>query len=517
MPKEMLINAVEGEECRIAIVEDGVLEELYLERAGSERHVGNIYKGRVNNVEPSIQAAFVEIGMAKNGFLHASDVVPSAHPRRKGTPEDQEEAAKAGGARRVPIQAIFKPGDEVLVQITKEGIGTKGPSLTTALSIPGRYLVLMPGLARLGVSRKIEDEAARRSLRDLLASLSPPAGMGFIIRTAGQDRSKRDLQRDLQYLSRLWKVVTARAQGAKAPAEVFRESDLVARTLRDIYTPDIKTIWVDSEAALKRVHEFMKIALPRQAKCAKLHADKVPLFHKYRLEEAIEQIYSRIVPLPKGGTLVIDQTEALVAIDVNSARFRHGKDAEESAHQLNLIAAKEIARQIRLRDLGGLLIMDFVDMEKAENRRHVEKALRDALKNDRARSRMLRMSKFGIIEMTRQRMQPSLERSTYMDCPYCKGVGIIKTRESMALEVMRHLALLAGRDRLARIEVTLHPEVADALNNQKRDSLARLERDSGKRIRIVVDPVVGVEHAGYRCLDDRGAEVRPEEARAAGR
>jgi len=511
MAKEMLINAVEGEECRIAILEDGALEELYLERAGTERHVGNIYKGRVNNVEPSIQAAFVEIGMAKNGFLHASDVIPSAHPRRKPGADDKE----GGDAHRVPIQSIFKPGDEVLVQVTKEGIGTKGPSLTTALSIPGRYLVLMPGLTRLGVSRKIEDEATRRELRELLASLEPPQGMGFIIRTAGLGKSKRELQRDLQYLSRLWKVVKTRAQSAKAPAELFRESDLVVRTLRDLCTPDITSIRVDSEAALKRVHEFMKIALPRQVKTAQLYAEKVPLFHKYRLEEAIEQIYGRIVQLPKGGTLVIDQTEALVAIDVNSARFRHGKDAEESAHQLNVIAAKEIARQIRLRDLGGLLIMDFVDMDKAENRRHVEKVLRDALKNDRARSRILHMSKFGIIEMTRQRVQPSLERSTYMDCPHCKGAGIIKTRESMALEVMRHLKLLTGHDTVATIEVTLHPEVADAVNNQKRELLARLERDLHKRIRIIVDPILGVEHVDYRCLDDRGAEVRTDDHRAA--
>lgn len=518
MAKEMLITVVEGEECRIAILENGVLEELYLERAGAERHVGNIYKGRVNNTEPSIQAAFVDIGMPKNGFLHASDVVSSAHPSRKqgGGGDGKEKGGEKGDAPRVPIQAIFKPGDEVLVQITKEGIGTKGPSLTTALSIPGRYLVLMPGLTRLGVSRKIEDEETRRQLRELLGSLNPPTDMGFIIRTAGQDKSKRELQRDLQYLSRLWKVVKSRSQSAKAPAEIFRESDLVVRTLRDICTPDIKTIWVDSEGVLKRVLEFMKIALPRQVDSAKLHTDSVPLFHKYHIEEAIEQIYSRIVPLPKGGTLVIDQTEALVAIDVNSARFRHGKDAEESAHQLNVIAAKEIARQIRLRDLGGLLIMDFVDMEKAENRRDVEKVLRDALKSDRARSRMLRMSKFGIVEMTRQRMQPSLERSTYKDCPYCKGAGIIKTRESMALEVMRHLKLLIARDRVSTIEVTLHPEVADAVNNQKREMLSRMEQDLRKRIRILVDPVVGVEHAGYRCLDDRGSEVRTEDGRLGG-
>ena len=506
--KEMLINVAEGEECRIAIVDRGILEELYLERAGVQRHVGNIYKGRITNVEPSIQAAFVDIGMLKNGFLHASDVIPAAWPRRKHHPE-----AEGGGdgrnEHRPPIQTILRPGDEVIVQITKEGIGTKGPSLTTSLSIPGRYLVLMPSLPRLGVSRKIED-GTRRELRDALESLNPPKDMGFIIRTAGQGKSKRELQRDLQYLVRLWKAVQARAQSSKAPAEVFRESDLVVRTLRDIFTPAIRTIWVDSESVLKRVHEFMQIAMPRQVEAAKLYAEAVPLFHKYKLEEAIEQIYSRIVALPRGGTLVIDQTEALVAIDVNSAKFRHGKDAEESAHQLNVIAAKEIARQVRLRDLGGLILMDFVDMEKAENRRHVEKALRDAFKGDRARSRMLRMSKFGIVEMTRQRVQPSLERATYMDCPHCRGTGIIKTRDSMALEVMRHLRLLMSRQQVATVEVTLHPEVADSVNNLKREALAHMESEFHKRIRILVDPGVGVEYVNYRCLDDRASEVREE-------
>ena len=512
----MLINMVEGEECRIAVVEDGNLDELYLERAGVERHVGNIYKGRVNNVEPTIQAAFVDIGMPKNGFLHASDVLPSAYPRRKkGNPEAQGGDAKGsragGGGRRPNIQEIFRPGDEVVVQITKEGIGTKGPSLTTALSIPGRYLVLMPGLGRLGVSRKIEDEGIRRELRDLLGSLNPPPDMGFIVRTAGLGRTKRDLQRDLQYLVRLWKVVQVRVESEKPPAEIFRESDLVLRTLRDIYTPEIKTIWVDSEPVLKRVRDFMKIALPRNVGTAKLYTEKLPLFHKYHLEEAIERVYSRTVPLPKGGSIVIDQTEALVAIDVNSGKFRHGRDAEESAHQLNLMAANEIARQIRLRDLGGVLVIDFVDMDKAENRRHVERVFRDAFKTDKARSQMLHISKFGIIEMTRQRVQPSLERATYMDCPHCKGSGIIKNSESMGLEVLRNLKVMISRDPIVQIDVTLHPAVAEYVNNAKRASLTKMEAEFHKRVHILGDSDTRIDEAVYRCLDDRGQEVRVSE------
>ena len=518
MSTEMLINVAEGQECRIAIVRGGILEELYMERASVERHVSNIYKGRVNNIEPSIQAAFVEIGMPKNGFLHVSDVISRAYPRRlrggnaKGKEKEKgEEKGKRRGRdhrRRRTIQEIFRPGDDVVVQITKEGIGTKGPSLTTALSIPGRYLVLMPHLGRLGVSRKIEEEAVRKQLRELLAGLKPPPDMGFIVRTAGLGRSKRDIQRDLNYLVRLWKVVKTRAKSEKAPAEIFRESDLILRTLRDIYTSEITTIWVDSEPALRRVRDFMKIIMPRYQRRAKLYDGKVPLFHKYRVEEAIEGACSRTVPLPKGGSLVIDQTEALVAVDVNSGRFRHGRDAEESAHQLNLMAAKEIVRQIRFRDLGGLLILDFVDMEKAQNRRHVEKVLRDAFKTDRARSQMSHISKFGIVEMTRQRVQPSLERTTYMDCPYCKGSGIIKNPESMALEVMRRLKLLTGRDQIAQIEIRLHPNVAEYISNTRRAALAKIESNNQQRIRLVNDHQAGMDQLVCLCFDRHGKEIR---------
>jgi ribonuclease E len=506
MPKEMLINVAEGEECRIAVVQDGHLEGLFLERSGTERHVGNIYKGRVVNVEPSIQAAFVDIGMPRNGFLHVSDICGRAYPKRL---RQQLKGNGKGRRKQRTIQQILRPGDEVVIQITKEGIGTKGSSLTTFLSIPGRYLVLMPGLSRLGVSRKIEDEDKRKKLRELLASLDPPKDLGLIVRTAGQGRGKRDLRRDMNYLTRLWKVVLGRARSAKPPAEIFRESDLVVRTLRDIFTSDVEAIWVDSEAVLKRVQDFLKIAMPRQKGVAKLYEDETPLFHKYRIEEAIEAVFSRTVNLPKGGTLVFDQTEALVAIDVNSGSFRHGKNAEESAKELNLMAAREIARQLRLRDLGGVIVIDFVDMEKAENRRAVEKALREAMKDDRARHRMLRMSQFGIVEMTRQRVQPSLQRAAYTDCPTCKGAGVVKTAASMGLDVMREVQLLAGRDPVHTIEVTVHTSVADYINNNRRETLVGIEQSQEKTVRIAADPASPVDRANYRCLDERGIEVNP--------
>ncbi len=291
-----------------------------------------------------------------------------------------------------PLQEIFRRGDEVLVQVIKESIGTKGPTLSTYISIPGRYLVLMPGLNRVGVSRKIADEGQRRKLREIMNELNPPKGLGFIVRTAGLDRSKRDLARDLAYLLRLWKVILRRIKKAKTPAPIYQESDMITRTIRDIFNAEIDTIWIDEPAAFERAQEFLRVVMPRFVNRLKLYDEKVPLFHKYGIEDEIAKIQRRRVDLPEGGSIVIDQTEALVAIDVNSGNFRVENDAERTAYEMNLRAAKEIARQLRLRDLGGVIVNDFIDMRDERNRRGVEKALRDAIKRDRARTKVLRMS-----------------------------------------------------------------------------------------------------------------------------
>jgi len=539
MKQEMLINVSQPEECRIAIVEDGVLEELYVERAGQNNYVGNIYKGVVVNLEPSIQAAFVDFGVGRNGFLHISDVEPQyfrqggydpdrpingngpQRSRFEDADERDEEAEERGrrprgrgfrpGSRprvKPPIQAIFRRGDEVVVQVIKEGIGTKGPTLSTYISIPGRYVVLMPALGRVGVSRKIEDDEIRRRLRDIMNELNPPKGLGFIVRTAGSDRTKKELSRDLAYLLRLWKVIARRIRKLPAAVDIYQESDMIIRTIRDIFTAEVDAIHIDEPAAFERAKEFLQLVMPRYVNRLHLYEGKDPLFHKYHLEEEIVKIHRREVPLKAGGSIVIDQTEALVAIDVNSGSFRADDSAEETAYQMNLLAAKEIARQIRLRDLGGVIVNDFIDMRKEKHRRAVERALRDALRRDRARTKILRTSPFGLIEMTRQRIRPSLKRSVYRDCPACHGTGVIKTPETMTIEVIRMLLLAAQRPDIARVTVTVAEDVAEFVNNRKRRDLTQLE-DQGKMVvQVVGAKGVSPEHLLIECSDSEGRPVR---------
>jgi ribonuclease E len=537
MKKEMLVNALQPEESRIAIVENNVLEELYIERNSLENFVGNIYKGRVVNIEPSIQAAFVDFGVGRNGFLHVSDVEyqyykhltgpGGAAPARPDDDEEEDDRPAQRGKKRFnersvrnkpPIQEIFKRGSEVLVQVIKEGIGTKGPTLSTYISIPGRYLVLMPGLQRVGVSRKITDEGIRRQLRTALEQLNPPQGLGFIIRTAGIERSQKDLQRDLNYLLRLWKVIVRRIKKTRAPVDIYQESDMVIRTIRDIYNAEIETIWIDEPETFERAREFLKVVLPRHANRVQLYEGKEPIFHKYRIEDEITRIQQRHVPLHGGGSLVIDQTEALVAIDVNSGNFRADNDAEETAYQMNLKAAAEICRQIRLRDLGGVIVNDFIDMREERHRRGVERALRDAIRRDRARSKILRISPFGLIEMTRQRIRPSLRRSVYEDCPCCRGTGLVKTAESVAIEVVRLLLNSIHRENVSKITVEVHDRVAAYLNNRKRKDLIRFEEENDVAIHINSRADVSPEHLQIRCFDTTGSEAKfgsPEPSKSA--
>ena len=506
MAKEMLINTVAGQECRIAITQDGRLEELYIERASSASHVGNIYKARITNVEPSIQAAFVDFGLSKNGFLHISDVHPKYFPSGdEGTSE--QVGRKRPHHHRPPIQECFRRGQEVVVQMTKEGIGTKGPTMTTYLSIPGRLLVMMPRMARLGVSRKVEDPEARSRTRAALDELKLPPDMGFIVRTAGVGRSKRDLQRDLNYLTRLWKSVKQRIAGSKAPAEIYQESDLVTRTIRDVYNTDITRLICDQQSTARKVQEFLAVAMPRTKHNIELYAGKEGLFHDGGLEDEIERIYSHRVELRSGGSLVIDQTEALVAIDVNSGRFREHSDAETTALKINQEAAKEIARQLRLRDLGGVIIIDFIDMREEKNRRAVEKSLRDAMKPDRAKAKVLKISNFGIVEMTRQRMRPSLKDSMYRPCAFCEGAGRIKSEESQALQVIRDLQRASANDDVLSIEVAVTPPVAHHLTNFHRAEIVELEARTGKTVIIRADASLRGDEVTLRCTNSRGSEV----------
>jgi ribonuclease E len=562
MKKEMLINVSQPEECRIAIIEDGLLEELYIERASQDNYVGNIYKGRIVNLEPSIQAAFVDFGVGRNGFLHISDVEPQYFRQGGFDPDepgafgggrmadidvgedenggddhhddDEDDEAprprqrrndrggRGGGDRgrgrrprpgarprvKPPIQDIFQRGDEVLVQVIKEGIGSKGPTLSTYISIPGRYLVLMPALGRVGVSRKIEDDQVRRELRDIMLDLNPPKGLGFIVRTAGQDRTKKELSRDMAYLLRLWKVIVRRLKKTPGPCDIYEESDMIIRTIRDIFTSDIDSIYIDEPAAYERAKEFLQLVMPRHVHHLHPYEGREPLFHKYHLESEIANIHNRKVHLKNGGSIVIDQTEALVAIDVNSGNFRSAdNNAEETAYQLNLLAAKEIARQLRLRDLGGVIVNDFIDMRKERHRRNVERALRDAMKRDRARTKILRTSPFGLIEMTRQRIRPSLKRSVYSDCPCCTGRGMVKTAESMAIEVVRLIHLAAHQPRIAKVSVKVNDEVAAYLNNKKRREITRLEDEAQVNVQILGSASYFPEHLEFELADADGKAI----------
>src|SRR5918993_885002 len=483
MAKEMLINVSEGEECRIALVDNGRLEELYMERTSSTSHVGNIYKGRVTNVEPSIQAAFVDFGLGRNGFLHISDLMPS-YFGRKGEDIQESVGRKMARRDRPPIQRCLRRGDEIIVQIIKEGIGTKGPTLSTYLSIPGRILVMMPGMGKMGVSKKIEDEEERRRLRTILDSLKPPKGVGFIIRTAGIGKTKAEIQRDLTYLSRLWMQIEKKRTSGSGPMELYTEGDLVTRTVRDVFAADVDRLIVDSEAVGKRVKDVIKITAPRTKNKVEVYDAPIPLFHKYGIEKDIEMMYSRHVPLPSGGSLVIDSTEAIVAIDVNSGKFR---------------------------DLGGVIICDFIDLRYERHRRELEERLHENFKKDRAKTKVLRMSQFGIIEITRQRMRPSLKRSIYFDCPHCKGAGLVKTPESMSLDVMRRLAMAAHHEKVTRIELAVCPDVSFYLLNKKRRSLAALEQETAKKILVRHDQTLGLDEMKLDLFDARDGLVVIEE------
>jgi len=366
----------------------------------------------------------------------------------------------------------------------------------------------MPALGRIGVSRKIEDETVRRRLRDIMLELNPPKGVGFIVRTAGSDRSKRELSRDMAYLLRLWKVIVRRLRKLPAPAGIYEESDMIIRTIRDIFTTEVDAIYIDEPTAYERAREFLQLVMPRFVHRLQLYEGKEPLFCKYNLEEEIAKIHRRRVPLPSGGSIVIDQTEALVAIDVNSGSFRSEDSAEDTAHQMNLIAAKEIARQIRLRDLGGVIVNDFIDMRKEKHRRGVERALRDAVKRDRARTKILRTSPFGLIEMTRQRIRTNPKRSAFTECPSCGGSGVVKTPESMAIDVVRLLILAGQRHGVARITVSVAENVADFLNNRKRHDLARLEETCGISIQIIGKEDVSPEYLSVDCRDADNREIK---------
>ena len=503
----MVVNDVPGEECRIAILQDGHLEELYSERVTATSSVGNIYKGRVTNVESAIQAAFVDFGHAQRGFLHISDLHPKYFP---GGGKTEKVGRKTARRDRPLMQNCLKRGQEIIVQVLKEGIGTKGPTLTSYLSIAGRMMVMMPNMGRVGVTRKVEDDDERRSMRDVLDKLDLPDNFGFILRTAGMGRTKLELKRDVAYLTRLWKVMEKRNESVGAPCELYTESDLLIRTIRDVLRPSIKAVIVDSDSALERCNAFLRVIAPRSAPQIIRYRRGLPLFHAFDIERQIDVIHQREVSLPSGGRLVIDQTEALVAVDVNSGRSRSAKDSETNAYNTNMEAADEICRQLRLRDLGGLVINDLIDMRHMRHRRDVEERFTLNLERDRARTTVLKISEFGIMEMTRQRMRPSMRMSHFIGCPACDAQGEIKSPDSVATDVVRHIGYLLQHRDVARVEVVVSSKVASVLLSTRRRHLTVMEDQLEKQVDVRVSETIAADRVNFYAYDSTNTDLELE-------
>jgi ribonuclease E len=477
--KKMLINVADPEESRMAIVEDGVLAELIIETSLQELSRGNIYKGKIVSLEPSLHATFVDYGEARHGFLPFSEIHPDYYIR---SPE---------GTRREShprMQEVIRRNQEVLVQLEKEETATKGAALTTYISLPGRYLVLMPGSDGGGISRKIEGEKERQKIKEIVQQLEVPDGMGLIVRTAGWEKNKGDLAKDLHYLLRLWESILAKSKKMAAPSLIYQERDLVIRSIRDYFSPEIDEVLIDSKEVFNQAKDFLRTVMPRYQNRIRLYSERRPLFSKYELEKQIETIYERKVPLKSGGSIVIDAAEALVAVDVNSGRATQARGMEETAFKTNLEAAEEIARQLRLRDLGGLVVIDFIDMWDRKHKPEVERCLRNALRGDKARIEMGRISRFGLLELSRQRLRPAVSGRSFIPCANCTGSGLVKSTEAAALTVLRRVQAGLAKGGCTQVRAMLSDEVATYLLNQKRAEVFRLEKQYNLKIQIIGQP-----------------------------
>lgn len=492
--KRMLFNATQAEELRVAIVDGQNLLDLDIETLGKEQRKGNIYKGIITRIEPSLEACFVDYGTDRHGFLPFKEVSRSYF-------QDYE-----GGRAR--IQDVLKEGMEVIVQVEKDERGNKGAALTTFISLAGRYLVLMPNNPRGGgVSRRIEGEE-RQELKAAMAELDIPNGMSIIARTAGIGRSAEELEWDLNYLKQLWQAIEEAGKAHHNPYLLFMESSLLIRAIRDYFRPDIGEILVDNQEVYDQVAEFMSYVMPGNIGRLKLYEDHTPLFSRFQIEHQIESAFSRSVSLPSGGAIVIDHTEALVSIDVNSARATRGADIEDTAFKTNMEAAEEVARQMRLRDLGGLVVIDFIDMENPKHQRDVENVLRDALKKDRARVQMGKLSRFGLLELSRQRLKPALGESSHVACPRCAGTGVIRGIESTALHVLRIIQEEAMKDNTGEVRAQVPVDVATFLLNEKRAELFAMEERLD--VNVVLIPNIHLENPHYEINRIRTDDVEED-------
>lgn len=495
--RKMLLNVIDAEQARVAIIGNNGLEELYIERAGGQFVHGNIFKGRVVNIQPNLQAAFIDIGSEKHAFLHVDDVIPPfggyediLTRRRKKAPTNPQ---------FMKINDMLADGQELLVQITREALPTKGPSVTTYISLPGRYLVLMPASHTRGVSKKITNENQRRELRRELAKLSPPKDMGFIIRTAGLGHGAEELQLDLNALTELWQEICERTRKAKSPELLYHENELTIRAIRDYCNDSLDELFIDRREEYAKAVAFIKRMMPDFYQRTRLYDKREPLLAAYKVEDDIEKLFDEAVKLPSGGEILIQQTEALVAIDVNTGKMLKAESSREMIKKTNLEAAAAIARQLRLRDMGGLVMIDFIDMEHAADQREVEDAMRAATKSDRARITILPISRLGIMEMTRQRLRQSLHLAHYQSCPYCGGSGKCRKPESLGAEFVRKLRAELGKG--ADVRVTFHPRAALTIANELRQKLLELETEFQRKIVVAADEKLRLDQYVFTPLD----------------
>ncbi|MGV8074533.1 MAG: ribonuclease E/G [Syntrophobacteraceae bacterium] len=478
MNQNMIINAAHPEEFRVAFIEGQTLESFFIETATRGKVVGNIYKGTIVHIQGSLQAAFVDFGKEKNGFLPLPEIHPEYYQHEARDP--------------VRIQDVIQQGQEVLVQVVKEELGSKGALLTTYISLAGRDVVLMPGQSQRGVSRKIQDEEQRGRLKELVRELRFPEEYGVIIRTAALNRTKREISQDLNHLIRIWEEIKKHVQETPAPALISKEQDLAIRVIRDYFTPNIKTILVDDKEVHRRVKEFLRIISPRHQHVVKLYKEEGPICSKYNLEDQIEQIFQKKVPLKSGGHLLIDPTEALVAIDVNSGRTSGDGALEDMVFKVNMEAASEIPRQLRLRDLGGLIVIDFIDMRENKHMREVERRLKEQIKKDKAKITVGRISRFGLLELSRQHLGLNILRGSFEECPQCRGTGLVRSHEATALSYLRRIWLGLSHKKLSGVKATLPISVANYLLNQKRAHIVKLEERYQANILIESSPTMSL-------------------------
>jgi ribonuclease E len=500
----MLINAQRTDEVRIAIVNGTTLDSYEVAATDSGLCRGNIYRGNVANIQQSLDAAFVDFGAERDGLLRADDVVPAAYHRKVKS-----------DAKHPRIDKTLERNKEILVQVVRDAVGHKGALVTSNLSIAGRYLVLMPLDDVRGVSRKLDDEENRSTLRERLDRLQLPDGCGVIARTNAADQPQRSLNRDASALLRLWKKIRQEATIGKGPRLLYSDQDLIVQALRDSVDNTIDEILVDDETAFAKAQGFMQTFMPRARAKLIPYKDRLPLFSRYELESQIEKIYLRKVDLPAGGSIVIDGTEALTAIDVNSGRATRGSSQEETAHATNMEAAIEVARQLRMRDIGGLVVVDFIDMRSAKHRRNVEKAMRDAMKDDKAKHTTSRLSANGLLEINRQRLRKALQLRTHRACPTCSGAGTIASPELVGLNILRRIETRAVTGRLKSVRVSLHPELADAFQNDRRQELAALEREFDIRAEIIAATGLHRSEERIEWTKRSGADGAPTTAEAA--